>query len=588
MKKELLIKTLALSIVILFVGAGVVSAFNANLANESKPINLDNWLYVGGSGPENYTRIQDAIDNASNGDVVFVYNESSPYSEIIWINISISLLGENRDSTIIKGKEDADIITINKDAVTVKGFTIQGIDKNSSGFGIGILTNNIVISDNIFKDTSMGIYAISDYSTFTQNEFSSLCRGMWLLYSHNCLVADNNFGCNLYEDITAGGSNCVLNNNTFTGRYGLKIWKNNQTVVSNNTFLNSCMIDFYESYSNVVYGNTFVNGSFTVYKSNHNSVFNNTRNDVPIVYFDGEKDKIIDIAAQVILVQCKNIKVLGITFTDLPCGIYLENTKNSNISENNFLNCTKGISLYLDCWQNFISNCQFNVCSWGVTVQSHSIFNSILGNIINDSHEAAILIDSSFNRISNNNISNVTLGISLTTIHPFQQPTYTKYRRGNLISFNTVQDAQYGIIIDACFTDVKSNKVSYCMVGIGVTDLAPFSFDSIKGNIIKGNAVENNQLGLELDLTVFTTIKKNNFVDNDQQVSFCGLGLFGQIIGTRWIRNYWGQITLLPKVIPGVLYIPAGYGDKISYKKINWIEFDWLPAKSPYEISIGG
>jgi parallel beta-helix repeat protein len=588
MKKELLIKTLALSIVILFVGAGVVSAFNANLANESKPINLDNWLYVGGSGPENYTRIQDAIDNASNGDVVFVYNESSPYSEIIWINISISLLGENRDSTIIKGKEDADIITINKDAVTVKGFTIQGIDKNSSGFGIGILTNNIVISDNIFKDTSMGIYAISDYSTFTQNEFSSLCRGMWLLYSHNCLVADNNFGCNLYEDITAGGSNCVLNNNTFTGRYGLKIWKNNQTVVSNNTFLNSCMIDFYESYSNVVYGNTFVNGSFTVYKSNHNSVFNNTRNDVPIVYFDGEKDKIIDIAAQVILVQCENIKVLGITFTDLPCGIYLENTKNSNISENNFLNCTKGISLYLDCWQNLISNCEFNACSWGITIQSHSIFNSILGNIINDSHDAAILIDSSFNRISNNTISNALLGISLTTIHPFQQPTNTKYRRGNLISFNTVQDAWYGIVIDACFTDVKSNKVSYCTVGIGVTDLALFSFDSITGNIIQGNVIDNNLLGLELNLTVFTTIKKNNFVDNDQQVSFYGLGLFGQIVGTRWIRNYWGQITLPPKVISGVLYVPTGYGDKISYKKINWIEFDWLPAQSPYDISIGG
>jgi len=33
-----------------------------------------NTLYVGGSGPNNYTKIQDAIDNASNGDTVFVYS----------------------------------------------------------------------------------------------------------------------------------------------------------------------------------------------------------------------------------------------------------------------------------------------------------------------------------------------------------------------------------------------------------------------------------------------------------------------------------------------------------------------------------
>ena len=29
-------------------------------------------LYVGGSGPSNYTQIQDAVDSASNGDTAFV------------------------------------------------------------------------------------------------------------------------------------------------------------------------------------------------------------------------------------------------------------------------------------------------------------------------------------------------------------------------------------------------------------------------------------------------------------------------------------------------------------------------------------
>ncbi|MCK4416367.1 MAG: hypothetical protein KAU84_04365, partial [Thermoplasmatales archaeon] len=35
-----------------------------------------NILYVGGSGPGNYTKIQDAINAAWYGDTVFVYDDS--------------------------------------------------------------------------------------------------------------------------------------------------------------------------------------------------------------------------------------------------------------------------------------------------------------------------------------------------------------------------------------------------------------------------------------------------------------------------------------------------------------------------------
>jgi len=40
----------------------------------SQVVSRGNWLYVGGSGPGNYTGIQQAIDNASAGDTVFVFN----------------------------------------------------------------------------------------------------------------------------------------------------------------------------------------------------------------------------------------------------------------------------------------------------------------------------------------------------------------------------------------------------------------------------------------------------------------------------------------------------------------------------------
>jgi parallel beta-helix repeat protein len=541
-------------------------------------------LYVGGAGPGNFSDIQEAIDSATDGDIVFVYDDSSPYEETLWINVSISLLGENRDTTIIKGQEDQDIIRIHRDNVVIQGFTIQGISPSHSDRGIFILADSLVITDTTIQDASMGIYAVSNYSSFTNNEFSSLYRGMWLLESHDCVVSENTFGLNVEEDITIGGSDCLIDHNTFTGRYGIKVWRSDHTAVSNNTLSATCLIDLYESNNNTICGNTFEDGGFTVYKSVDNLAFDNTRDNVPIVYLDGQKDKTISNAAQVLLVNCKNIKVQGITFTDIPNGIYLARTTTSDISGNTFLNCAEGIRLTLSSIKNSVSSCQFTACSQGVVMDDYSDYNNITNNILSDSDAAAILIESSWNKIINNSIMNATLGISLTPTHPYQQPTYPKYRRGNIVSSNMVQNAQYGIVVDACFTKVKNNRVTDCEIGIGITDLALFSFDILKGNIIQGNSIENNQYGLMMNLTSFTTIIKNNFISNGQQVLYEGVGLLGQLLGTRWSRNYWGEPSILPRMIPGFLYIQTDTYDKISFTKIDWIEIDWLPAQQPYPL----
>ena len=50
-------------------------------------------LYVGGDGPGNYSNIQDAIDDASDGYIIYVY--SGTYNENVFIDKQINLVGEN-------------------------------------------------------------------------------------------------------------------------------------------------------------------------------------------------------------------------------------------------------------------------------------------------------------------------------------------------------------------------------------------------------------------------------------------------------------------------------------------------------------
>jgi pectin methylesterase-like acyl-CoA thioesterase len=58
-------------------------------------------IYVDDDGGADYVTIQEAINNASAGDTVYVYE--GHYYENIVVNKSISLTGEDRDNTIIDG-----------------------------------------------------------------------------------------------------------------------------------------------------------------------------------------------------------------------------------------------------------------------------------------------------------------------------------------------------------------------------------------------------------------------------------------------------------------------------------------------------
>jgi len=158
MHKKIII---VVGITILFLGTCVTpSVAINNIKKSSLPIGSGNILYVGGTGEGNYTTIQDAIDNASYCDTVFVYDDSAPYFENVRINKRVNLIGENRNTTIINGinTKSYTIVIYGMDNVFISGFTIiNGYE------GIWIASNNTIIINNKIFFNRYGVKIDRDY-----------------------------------------------------------------------------------------------------------------------------------------------------------------------------------------------------------------------------------------------------------------------------------------------------------------------------------------------------------------------------------------------------------------------------------------
>ncbi len=78
--KDKMKKGLVVAVFLLFFSVSVIPSTGTTDVKQITMLTTSgNTLYVGGDGPGNYTKIQDAINNASDGDTVFVYDDSSPY-----------------------------------------------------------------------------------------------------------------------------------------------------------------------------------------------------------------------------------------------------------------------------------------------------------------------------------------------------------------------------------------------------------------------------------------------------------------------------------------------------------------------------
>ena len=231
-------KKLVAVVIVLLLGISVIPNVIGGNPSSGKTI------YVDDNGGADYTRIQDAVDAASNGDTIYVFNGT--YYENVVINKSLYLTGENKNSTIIDGCGTNDVVSVNADLVYIKEFTIQngerGIFSNNS--------NNIEISNNIIRDNGHGIW-------FCYSKYSSIKTNTILNNNHNGIFLD------FLSDYNIISGNCIISNTYAidTGRGGIYYLKGcvNTTILGNSINNNICGISLNCGSRNHINYNNFFN-----------------------------------------------------------------------------------------------------------------------------------------------------------------------------------------------------------------------------------------------------------------------------------------------------------------------------------------
>jgi len=265
--------------------------------------------------PDDYSTIQGAINAANSGDIIYV--RANNYYENINVNKTVSLIGENKDTTTINGVLGI-VVRILADNVSIHGFTIQNgggieiipycdnceiydnhITNNDYGLSINGVSNNNKVESNKIDHNVFGVCMhSSSHNHLSNNDISNNSRyGLYVSYgsdndireneiSYNGIDYDDGCGIRLEADNNSITENYIANskygieipthsdNNIITknsiafNKIGVRCDGNKNTFTENNIFSNLFGLGLVGSMGNIVYNNYFDNQSINAYESN--------------------------------------------------------------------------------------------------------------------------------------------------------------------------------------------------------------------------------------------------------------------------------------------------------------------------------
>ncbi len=266
-------KLIGIFVCMLFVGTVLPVTGNVITYKNTLSSTNGNILYVGGTGEGNYTKIQDAIDDAVDGDTVYVYDDSSPYYENLVVNKSIFLIGEDKETTIIYGNIIGHVIYIISDGVTLSGFRIINEKTEYGNYAsVNIYANYTEVSFNIIENSEETGLAV-DYNF----EAYKLYHLHGNIISNNIIRSNHLAGIYLIHCTNSKITNNIIINNGV----GIATALTNDNIISGNEISNNKhdgISLFQESYRNEISGNNITNNriyGIYIYDAGNNKILQN-------------------------------------------------------------------------------------------------------------------------------------------------------------------------------------------------------------------------------------------------------------------------------------------------------------------------
>ena len=371
-KMLLKIKLIAIGVICSFLFQNTITGIGITYSISAKTIYVDDDADPSWYDDEHFKTIQKAIDNANDGDTVYVYNGT--YYETIVIDTSIKIHGENKEKTCINAEKKGNAVLITADNVDISNFTLYntgiGIDYfyNSA---IKVKSNNNTISDLICNNTNFGMWFIySNNNSIKDNLIRGFWDGISLDYSKNNILRNNSmYGSGiLTEDKNDIDESNLINDKSTYYYYnlsGIKVPEDAGQVIlikCNNFIIENLSISYttlgisiFESYNNTIKNNIiFNNTDFGILINNSDdNVFSNNHiynNPYGISLSPGGlKDYLYK-------ANCENNKILKNNILDNGIGLAIMKTNENKIFENNFISNMKQVDLVESFNNNFSNN----------------------------------------------------------------------------------------------------------------------------------------------------------------------------------------------------------------------------------------
>ncbi|MCW4009549.1 MAG: pectinesterase family protein [Candidatus Bathyarchaeota archaeon] len=453
--------------------ANVIS-WTSGAAEKGYPvINLNNTF--------GYFTIQEAINSGatSNGDTLYV--KAGIYRENININKQISLVGENKETTIIDGGNSGTAITITQTNVKVTEFTVTNgrfpIDSDSVDSEVIAEMQSAFLQSigiDLSRITQYDVNYLEDiFRTFLQkigDPLTTVTRsGIYLLNANNCSLTNNIIVNCTYGVVIDASTNVTMRNNNLTGN----------------------------EYS---FGVSASGASHYA----HDIDCSNSVNGKPIYYWVGKSGSVVPSdAGYVALVNCTNITVDNLQLSGNYNGLVLANTQQSTIKDNTLTENYEGLRMVYSSSNVFKNNkmadniFNLNADSYANDFDSSNKLDGKPVYMWINQHDRTVPTDAGYVALINCTgitVKNLNLSSGLGV------GILLKNTNNSVVTQNTLTNQNCGIkLLSSSGNTVTQNNVSDSYDGI-ILELSADNY--IFGNDFKGNqkssitlqSCENNKI----------------------------------------------------------------------------------------------